>query len=146
MPIHPRHSRPTQMSREELLRFFKQWSNEDRNVAANVVSMLGLLEFWKPSPQAIDIQGYIERDGTDPNDYGHVVSFYAGQIVFHPDLAPTGSLPCEGGWPESSGWFFIPLSRRREGQGRTSTAVSSVVVCNTDGCSQQWLAHAGPCD
>jgi hypothetical protein len=134
------------MSREELLRFFKQWSNEDRNVAANVATMLGLIGFWKPSPQAIDIQGYVELDDNDPEDYGHAVSFFAGQIVFRPEYAPTGALPCEGSWPGSNGWFFIPLSRRREGPGRTSTAVSSVVVCNTDGCSQQWLAHAGPCD
>ncbi len=136
------------MTREEMLRFFKQWSNEDRNVAANVATMLALNAFWKPSPQSTDIQGYADPDPEVPEDHGHSVSFEAGRITFRPGFEPTGAQPCEGGWQAKNGWSFVPLSRSRSGvdKGRTKTQVAAVVVCATDGCSQQWLAHAGPCD
>ena len=39
-----------------------------------------------------------------------------------------------------------PRPARRAATSGTKTVAVAVAPCRTAGCSQQWLAHAGPCD
>ncbi len=99
MRIHPRHSNPTHMSREEMLRFFKQWSNEDRNVAANVATMLGLIELLEAQPAGDSIsRATSSRTTPTPKTTATPCPSTRARSRFPPDYAPTGALPCEGNW------------------------------------------------
>ena len=58
---------PVHLTRSEALRFYKQWSDEDRNVAANVITMLGITSITKDHPQAVAFRAAPTANGWSPS-------------------------------------------------------------------------------
>lgn len=123
----------TAQDRTQALRYFKQWSNEDRAQAATHYDRISpdAISFWKNSV-------VLWKGGT------RVFHMDAGRLTFLGEYAPANAVEIPEGY--GPGWTSVPLSLGRDGARSKSTPVAAVVVCANPACYQQWLAHAGDCE
>lgn len=128
------------MNKNEALRYFKQWSDEDRAIMARIFETTGAVSFTPRQHGAMPSMDAFDKDGESVG-----LSFSIGTAWLWPKW--------EGRiaglhWSSSQNPNLVVRLSRSPGETNRvgSGPVAAVVTCNNDKCINQWLTHPGDCE
>lgn len=113
----PVEERRRPVSRTEALRYYKYWSEADRQVALSEIERVGAVDFY-----AVESGAYVRcNDGE-----GHpLVWLHAGFIDYAEGCVPEGARPS----PNAGG--LVPLSRFSPGERGSVTPERPIEICGS---------------